>query len=98
MRRIQIGGHEKDRHRPDVEPFQILRESVDRTGVERYQHLAVGVDPFGHLETQLPRYQRLVPPVVQVERVGPVGPGDLKDVAKPRRGDQGALGAAALDQ
>ena len=73
VRRIEIRTHEKDGDRLDPDPLQFLREGFDGAGIERHQHVAVRVYPLGLFETQLARDQGLVPPVVQVEGVGPVG-------------------------
>ena len=47
--------------------------------------VAAGADALVDLEAQFARDQRLVAPVVQVERIGPVAARDLEHVAEAAR-------------
>ena len=98
MRGIEEGAHEEDGHGLDFQALQLIRQDFEGTRIEGHQDFALRVDPLGHLEAQLARDQRLVPLVMQVERVGPVGAGDLQHIAEAFRGDQSAFRATPLDQ
>ena len=98
MRRVGVGVHEEDRHGFDAERLDLAGERRQRGGVERRDDLALAADALGHLEPKRARDQRLVAAIVQVERIGPVAARDFEHVAKSGRGDEGRLGALALDQ
>ena len=98
MRGIKVGIHEKDGDGLDVEPLDPRRQFLEGRDVQGCDDLAGGADALGHLEAEVTGHQGLVTPVIEVERVGAVGAGDLQHVAKALGGNQRGPGALALDQ
>ena len=82
----------------DAARAQLVREPVKSRHVERYEHLTERIDALDGFEAQGARNERRVSLVMQVERVRPVGAGDLQNVAEALRRDERRLRAAALDE
>ena len=97
MSRIRVAVQETDRHAANPLPFQGGDQRPHCVLVEDPQHLAGSRNPLGHREATAARNQRR--PLVQVEVILVVATlvSRLDDVAKSRRGDQGAYRPLAFD-
>ena len=97
VNRIRVAVQETDRHAANPLPFQGGDQRPYCVLVEVPQHLAGSGNPFGHPEATAARNQRR--PLVQVEVILVVATlvSCLDDVAKSRRGDQGAYRTLAFD-
>ena len=98
MGRVDIGIHEKNRHRLDAKFFDFIGELFQRRRIERRDHFAFAAHPLGDFEAQLARNQGLVALIMQIEGIGPVAAGDFENVAKALARHQRSLRAFALDQ
>ena len=91
MGRVDIGIHEKNRHRLDAKLFDFIGELFQSRRVERRDHFAFAAHPLGDFEAQLARNQGLVALIVEIEGVGAVAAGDFQNVAKTFAGHQRRL-------
>ena len=98
MRRVGVGIDERDGDSFYPVAFESLCQLFQRSGVERFDLLALGIHSARHLKTARARHQRLVAPVLQRERHRPIATPDLQCVAKTACGQQRGLGTGALDK
>ena len=97
MRRVDVAVDEADRDGLHPHADQCARGLAELRLVDGPYHGPLGVDPFVHRETPVPRRQRLGLLEEQVvEVVAHLAP-DLQHVAKPARGDQAHPGTGPLD-
>ena len=97
VRRVSVRVQEAHRYRTDTLIDHLAAYLAHRLFIKRYQHVALGVQPFPCLKAQMPWHQRLRALESDVEGIGPVAARDLVNVAKTLGGEQRGLVALALE-
>src|SRR5438132_9659181 len=98
MARVDVGVHEKNSDGLDIEFPYLAGKFFKRWDIQRIDNFTLAVHPLGYFEAQLTRYQRFIPLIMEIKRIGPVAAGDLQNIAKSLAGDQGCLRAFSLNQ
>src|SRR5262249_3430057 len=96
--RREVGVEEADRQRLDPVALEQISQCAERGLVERRSLPAAALDALLDLEAPFARHQRWLAVETQVERLGPVAPPDLQNVAEALGGDEGGAGAGPLQQ
>src|SRR5262245_14163369 len=98
MSRVDVGVHEKNGDRLDVEFSYFAGKRFQRWDRQRSDHFTLAVHPFGDFEAQLTRNQRFIPLIMKIKRIGPVTARNFQNIAKDFTGYQGSLRALALNR
>ena len=91
--RVGVGMQKTDGDGFDAVFGQLPGQGLHRVHVQRRQHFALGIQPLGHLERQMPGNQRLRPGEFQIEAFRPVGAANGVNIAKAFGGEERGAGA-----
>ena len=98
MFRAGIGIEETNGYRFDPLLLQIFDNLIEFRDIEGHEHLAIGSHPFLDLQSEVSGDKRSRSLVQGVIHLRPIAPTNLQYIPEALSGEQGRLGALALNQ